>query len=655
MTNTETAYLPPDGQLERRHWRSAGSSRSLQQWERQARVSRERPLSSGNQLAAGRRSSAREGRPSPASLRRLSWRRKAPAPGRALQSGLRLVQVAQMAQLRRRLSPSGSTFSISSSEHYRRRDSATEQPFISPSQVVTRLDDWLRNGFREPEPLKIRQRSLGFRWSLRSGLRGCYGETLVHILIVNQTNEHLILLVVLLHLFPMLVYDVFESDKFKGLSCLHLSIAHSNERLLGYLLAESALIERRLDSSSRRPLLLLTQRVTGSLFRSPIGSSSTAKPRREPRAAWLSRLSALLCRRRQQQSRNKVASSRASDDDPASANSDEAAYWCDRMHHWPTANGHTHLILFDRILARKQAPPQSAGKPLEAQDDEELRSGAPIYLGDTPLAWSVSFQKRSIYQVLVTAGANQDAQDAEGNSCLHQVVVNNQTGWTRFLVKSGANASLRNGGALTPLHLACHLGRFILFSELLELSAVEFWSYSMISCCGYPLTDLDSISASEGERAPSKKQVSAMSVILESAESSNEQKSQLLSSPVVKKLLEEKWSIYARRLFYNELLLLLVHLFFLSLSISLRPMASRVAPLLVAEPSREGFLGGFRFGETLAQLWLDRQRWVSITIAHWLPCERGKFTPTHNASAGANSSSPLPRESQTAIRESAMR
>ena len=47
---------------------------------------------------------------------------------------------------------------------------------------------------------------------------------------------------------------------------------------------------------------------------------------------------------------------------------------------------------------------------------------------------------------------------------------------------------------LSPsLTLSCKLGRDTMFQEMLEMSCVEFWRYSNITCCGYPLGALDSI------------------------------------------------------------------------------------------------------------------------------------------------------------------
>lgn len=504
----------------------------------------------------------------------------------------------QVALLQRRLASLGQTLSLGNNKSNNNNNNNNKeqqnnnnigvQKLSSKKKKLTNLEKFIQANH---DLDKLRRNFYASKWSKLSAKRGKYGESLIHILIINHSNEHLILLVCLLHLYPSLASDIFESNKFKGVSLLHLSVAYSNERLLRYLMDIN--IGNNVGASEFR--------VSGSLFRSPIKSlswttslstpSSTSDSplitnkqqkkrlqqqqlvinvRKKAESSWLSRLI-----------RRSVKVSTTGDNLMIAggkiALGNSHAYWCDQMDHWPTANGHAHLILFDRVLAKNPEGVQMAA------DNRDSR--LPIYLGDTPLAWTISFGARTMYELLVKEyKLNQDSQDSEGNTCLHLLVINNQTGWARFLIQSGANRNLVNNDNLTPLLFACHLGRFEIFNELLELSAVEFWSYSMIRCCGYPLTNLDSILILNEKDMEQKR--SAMSVILESRESDNEQKSLLLSSAVVKKLLEEKWRIFARRLFYHELLLCLAHLMLMTLSISLRPIQHRnTATVQVVFPS----------------------------------------------------------------------
>lgn len=59
--------------------------------------------------------------------------------------------------------------------------------------------------------------------------------------------------------------------------------------------------------------------------------------------------------------------------------------------------------------------------------------------------------------------------------------------------KVPASNGIQNHAGLTPLTLACKLGRASVFREMLELSAREFWRYSNITCSAYPLNALDTL------------------------------------------------------------------------------------------------------------------------------------------------------------------
>lgn len=59
--------------------------------------------------------------------------------------------------------------------------------------------------------------------------------------------------------------------------------------------------------------------------------------------------------------------------------------------------------------------------------------------------------------------------------------------------KLPASNGIVNKAGLTPLTLACKLGRAEVFREMLELSAKEFWRYSNITCSAYFLNALDTL------------------------------------------------------------------------------------------------------------------------------------------------------------------
>lgn len=125
------------------------------------------------------------------------------------------------------------------------------------------------------------------------------------------------------------------------------------------------------------------------------------------------------------------------------------------------------------------------------------------------------------------------------------------------------------------------LGRAEVFKEMLELSAREFWRYSNITCSAYPLNALDTISpdgSTSKIRLPrtifvkSKSKFfsdwqSALFIILDGTK---QEHLDMLDGGIIQKLLEEKWDTFAQRQFNKRLLILFVHLFFLSCSVQLR-------------------------------------------------------------------------------------
>jgi hypothetical protein len=506
--------------------------------------SRPRVATIGNELA-GLSSSSAEAR-----LRRLSWRQRRrvgpPSSSQTERPGPRRRLVRNKTFSLDRLSschqaePTASAVTVSSSAAPRRR-----------------IDVWLEQLVHEGASGGRR------RWSPEPRSRGRYGESLVHTLIVNHSNEHLILFVLILKLWPALLSDTLLSNRFAALNCLHLAIAYGNRRLLDYLL-ELAL-EHDQEGAAGCLEALVEQRVTGSLFRSPL-DETTAKP---PLPAGLF----------------ATGWRRSSKPRPAPA----TGFWCDQLEHWPAANGREHLILFDRIKNLKhQAGDQSAS----ASNNNNNNNNKQIYFGQTPLAWSVAFQSKDMFEMLVSKGhARVDSRDHQGNNCLHQLIINSQQDWTRFILKFSPDLAHQfNSMQLTPFLLACHLGRVELFNELLELSAVEFWTYSSVKCCAYPLASLDPIVISSGaneactpsppansldaRRRSQPRRVeakSAVSVILESRLSSDEQKAALLSTGVIKRLLEEKWQIFAKRLFYSDLVITLLQLLLMTFACFMRP------------------------------------------------------------------------------------
>ncbi|XP_073834263.1 transient receptor potential cation channel subfamily V iav [Musca autumnalis] len=204
---------------------------------------------------------------------------------------------------------------------------------------------------------------------------------------------------------------------------------------------------------------------------------------------------------------------------------------------------------------------QQRANPAKNTDYEGL-----AYMGEYPLSWAACCANESVYNLLIDHDADPDAQDSFGNMILHMVVVCDKLdmfGYALRHPKTPAKNGIANHSGLTPLTLACKLGRAEVFREMLELSAREFWRYSNITCSGYPLNALDTL-LPDGRTNWN----SALFIILNGTK---EEHLDMLDGGIIQRLLEEKWKTFAQNQFLKRLLILVVHLFCLSTSVYLRP------------------------------------------------------------------------------------
>ncbi|XP_025075486.1 uncharacterized protein LOC105432571 [Pogonomyrmex barbatus] len=188
------------------------------------------------------------------------------------------------------------------------------------------------------------------------------------------------------------------------------------------------------------------------------------------------------------------------------------------------------------------------------------------YLGEYPLAWAACCANESVYNLLLDSGADPDEQDSFGNMILHMVVVCDKLdmfGYALRHPKLPARNGIVNAAGLTPLTLACQLGRAEVFREMLELSSREFWRYSNITCSAYPLNALDTL-LPDGRTNWN----SALFIILNGTK---EEHLDMLDGGIIQRLLEEKWKTFARLQFLKRLIILVFHLASLSLAVYFRP------------------------------------------------------------------------------------
>ncbi|CAF4221653.1 unnamed protein product, partial [Didymodactylos carnosus] len=161
------------------------------------------------------------------------------------------------------------------------------------------------------------------------------------------------------------------------------------------------------------------------------------------------------------------------------------------------------------------------------------------YFGEYPLAFAASFGHSEIYDYLIEHSADPNLQDTYGNTVLHMLVINNRVDMFKHAVRHPMKKSLtdiRNNSNLTPLTLAAKLGRKDLFLECLEISNVVYWNSSLTYIVN----------------------------------GKTEEHLEMLDNMVIDRLLNDKWSTFARANFMRQLVLLVIHICFLSTAVFLR-------------------------------------------------------------------------------------
>ncbi|OWF40586.1 transient receptor potential cation channel subfamily V member 6-like [Mizuhopecten yessoensis] len=197
---------------------------------------------------------------------------------------------------------------------------------------------------------------------------------------------------------------------------------------------------------------------------------------------------------------------------------------------------------------------------------KEINYAEMDYYGEYPLAFATSYANEEIYDFLINHGADPDLPDSYGNTVLHVAVVADKIEMFKFCVrhpKKPANTVAKNNANFTPLSLACKLGRHSLFKAMLEMGSLEFWRYSNTTCSAYPLLALDSIGPSGNTNM-----YSALILIINGE---TDDHLELLEGGVMRQLLDEKWERYAKKWFFQRLIMAFVHLILISVAVYTRP------------------------------------------------------------------------------------
>lgn len=194
-----------------------------------------------------------------------------------------------------------------------------------------------------------------------------------------------------------------------------------------------------------------------------------------------------------------------------------------------------------------------------------------VYFGEYPLSFAACLGQEECVRLLIAKGANPNLQDSNGNTVMHMLVIMDRKYTSKkdmfdILYSLGARLDIRNRQGLTPLTLAAKLARKEMYEHILEIIRQIYWIYGNVTCAGYPLPDIDTISAS-GELD----KFSALNLVVY-----GESEGHLdMMDGLIVNLLKEKWKVFARFRFYRRFVIFTIYFLFFVAAFFLRPGTDR--------------------------------------------------------------------------------
>ncbi|XP_052249252.1 transient receptor potential cation channel subfamily V member 6-like isoform X4 [Dreissena polymorpha] len=210
---------------------------------------------------------------------------------------------------------------------------------------------------------------------------------------------------------------------------------------------------------------------------------------------------------------------------------------------------------------------------------EETNYEGHVYFGEYPLSFAACLGQEECVRLLIAKGANPNLQDNNGNTVLHMlVIIDRKVAYDRdtvypkdmfdILYGLGARLDIRNRQGLTPLTLAAKLARKEMYEHILELIRHVHWIYGNVTCAGYPLPDIDTISAT-GE-------LDNHSVLNLVVYGESEGHLDMMDGLIVN-LLKEKWKVFARFRFYRRFVVFIIYFLLFAAAFFLRPGTDKCA------------------------------------------------------------------------------
>ena len=291
--------------------------------------------------------------------------------------------------------------------------------------------------------------------------------------------------------FPGLVQDIYLDDQYFGETVLHMAVANEDPQMVTFLVRNGAALQ---------------ERASGALF-SPEDQKLTRR------------------------------------DCPESLNIE-----VDTRTNYKGTRSRTLIIRNSHDFFNSMYGPN-----LFNQRYLDLIPSGLAYMGEYPLSFSACLNQQAAYHIILSAGADPDSVDTNGNSVVHMMVIHNNKEMLNMVYENGASTTLRNRQGFTPLSLAAKFGNKDLFFHILAINQIIYWKVGNIVAAVTPLADLDTINAETGA-------LDTQSALNQVVFGKGINHLSLIDG-VIMELLRVKWNVFIKRKFYAMLLTFLSYTF----------------------------------------------------------------------------------------------
>lgn len=186
-----------------------------------------------------------------------------------------------------------------------------------------------------------------------------------------------------------------------------------------------------------------------------------------------------------------------------------------------------------------------------------------VYWGEYPLSFAACLGLDECYRMLLSRGADPDAQDTNGNTVLHMLVIYEKLETFDMAYEMGASLGMRNMLNMTPVTLASKLGRVEMFFHVMNIEREIYWQLGSVTCAAYPLEQIDTICGRTGNISKD----SALNLVVFG---DKDEHLELLDGVLID-LLKTKWNTFVKSRFYRQFYLFATYFVVSLVGFLLRP------------------------------------------------------------------------------------